>query len=77
MTRVTAAGTCALQLDGLTTGMVLVNGATMGRYDASIDRRLVLPPGALERGADLVIFDERGAAPTRVAITSRPDARSS
>jgi len=66
-TRVTASGTPALTLDGLTAGVVLVDGRIEGRYSAG-DSRLSLPPGSLERGADLVLFDEEGASPRQVRI---------
>lgn len=68
---------CELRLDGLTRGVVLLDGTIVGRYDAAHDRQLPLPPELCATGAELLIFDVQGAAPTRVTIMSPPDARSS
>lgn|GEM_PF-840364 len=76
-TRASASGHCDLVLTGLSTGLVLIDGAIAGRYDTVSDARLSLPFGALDAGAEVVIFDERGAEPSRVSLRSPPDARSS
>lgn len=69
-------GAASLDLDGLSRGVVLLDGAIIGRYDARTDRSLPLPAGA-SRGGDLVIFDEEGASPDRVRIVDATPARSS
>lgn len=80
MARATATGACNLLLTGLSSGAIFIDGAPMGRYDTKGDPCLPLPHGVLEHGADLVIFDERGAVPASVSlmlIMSQPDAKSS
>ncbi len=80
--RVPAAPESALTLDGLTRGAVLVNGVIAGRYEPG-DDAMLLPARALDEGAELLIFDEEGAAPDGVrlvapaALTRTSGARSS
>lgn len=68
--RATAPGAPVLSLEGLTRGMVLIDGCVAGRYDTRRDDSLVLPEASIEHGADLVIFDEDGASPHRVRLRS-------
>jgi len=70
MTCVRADGACSVELDGLTTGVIHIDDAPIGRYDTTFDERLPLPPNVLAHGARLTIFDDAGASPSRVSIMS-------